>query len=137
MSFEDKWGEVCTICGLRKGGISATASAEGGTRSQCRCDNKKEFIKSSKCFDCHIDVPEGVFRCKSCLKAITASQKQIRRRPMSEWEELKSSFYKSDKKWEDNIKSRQVVNGVTMYKGKSGKMVPLPTAKERHDGNYY
>lgn len=91
----------------------------------------------SKCFNCRIEIAEGLFRCTECLKAITEPKRQVRRRPMSEWEELKSSFYKSDKKWQENIQSRKIVNGVTMYKGKGGNMIPLPTANKRHDGNYY
>lgn len=136
MSFAAKWGEVCKVCKLRKGGVSATSVAEGGRRSQCTCDTKKETTKSSKCFYCRVDVEEGVFACDDCLKATTEPKRQRRRRPMTEWEEMKSGFYKSDKKWEDNIKSRQVVNGVTMYKGRGGQLVPLPTAQKRDDGNY-
>lgn len=102
------------------------------------CDQEKTKVVSvSKCFDCGKEVDKGVFRCEDCLNVIIERDKPVRRRPMSEWESMKSEFYKSDKKWEENIKSRKVVNGVTMYQPKPGVYRPLPTPQKRQDGTFY
>ncbi len=39
--FEKKWGEVCDMCGIRKGSFLASSSAEGGKNSVCKCDSSK------------------------------------------------------------------------------------------------
>lgn len=41
--FTEKWGEVCQICGIRKGTFAAVASGtsggrEGGRDSICKCN---------------------------------------------------------------------------------------------------
>jgi len=96
-------------------------------------------MKTDKCFDCGNDVPDGIFRCERCVNAITRSQKERRRQGMTEWEQMKIGFYKSEKKWEENIRSRQmkVIDGKpTPFYQKNGQLIPLPTAKKQYDGSY-
>jgi len=90
----------------------------------------------SKCYDCGKEVSKGIFRCTQCLKRITGPHKAVRRRGLTEWETLKLSFYKSDKKWEDNIRSRTMVNGKPFYKTSKGELRPLPSSSKRPDGEY-
>lgn len=98
------------------------------------------------CYECGTEIPQEDFRCDSCVEALKMRSeeemvKDRRLRPKSDWETLKSQFMRSDKAWEENIRSREIkkVDGkdVVFYKTAKGESVPLPTAKKRHDGNYY
>lgn len=82
------------------------------------------------CYDCRKEISPDRFRCDSCVKEIRTEDKR-RSRPMTEWEALKLQFYKSDRAWEENIRSRQTVvkNGKShvVYRDNHGNMRPLPT----------
>lgn len=41
IEFEKKWGTVCKVCKLRTKTIFASAGAEGGRNSICRCKKEK------------------------------------------------------------------------------------------------
>lgn len=43
--------------------------------------------------------------CRDC----DSYQAEKRRRPLTAWEKQKLVFYKSDKKWQDHIRSRKIV----------------------------
>lgn len=83
------------------------------------------------CWDCQTEIPKGDFRCDLCVgKSLEKSQR--RRRGLTEWEELKIQFYKSDKVWEDNIRSRKTTKGIVTYTNKRGQDVPLPSQPKQY-----
>lgn len=71
--------------------------------------------------------------CNSCKKEVESNKhKQTRVRALNEWEEMKLGFYRNEKSWEDNIRSRKVVekNGqkFSVYKTSTGSERVLPVA---------
>lgn len=88
----------------------------------------------SLCYDCRTDVPQGVFRCADCLEGLTEPHKLKKYRPKTEWEEMKSKFYSSDREWRRNIASRSVVtkNGkkIPVYTTARGEVRPMPKVQE-------
>ena len=86
-----------------------------------------------KCYDCDKKVAKGIFRCDSCYKREIVEKKLKRRIPLNEWEKMKLSWYRDEKKWHDNISRRKniQVNGkqvsvLTNHKGKILKEMPKP-----------
>lgn len=67
------------------------------------------------CTHPHQTYVEGVWYCNDCDK----NPNEKRLRPMTDYEKLKIGWYRSEKKWQDNIRSRRIVtdeygNKVTM-----------------------
>lgn len=77
---------------------------------------------------------EGKWYCYYCGKEVISTPKSIvgykvdgkRRRPMTEYEKMKLGWYRDEKKWIENIKSRQIVykNGqkATVIKDEKGNI---------------
>ena len=49
----------------------------------------------------------GVTACKSCLDKVSEIPKDLRRRPMTDYERKKLGWYRSEKKWVEDIRNRK------------------------------
>lgn len=89
----------------------------------------------SKCWDCRKEIADDLFRCEDCLKMIRI-ESQRRRRPLTEWEEKKLSFYRDERKWHDDISRRSIVfkNGkkYQVYKDRNGNIKGQIPEQPRH-----
>lgn len=83
------------------------------------------------CFDCRKEIPNDEFRCSDCYTQ-TVEETKRRARPMNEYEQMKTSWYRNEKEWVRNIKSRQLIqkNGekIMLYKTPSGQVREMPQA---------
>lgn len=74
-----------------------------------------EIPDNTKCPQCHdrranIHCLLGVLPCDSCVEK--RQEKLIKsegRRPLTDWERQKLSWYRNEKKWAENIKSRKII----------------------------
>lgn len=87
----------------------------------------------SRCYDCNKEIDTDLFRCDDCFnQAVKIQKKQEKmRRALTEWEAMKLSWYRSEKKWHDNIQRRKIIteNGhritvLTDYKGNITQKMP-------------
>lgn len=81
-----------------------------------------------QCPTCGEDELEDHQFCQNCLTNLYAVADDKRRIPMSDWEKLKLSFYRSDKTWADNIRNRRRVtarDGSTIVVS-GNRPVPIP-----------
>lgn len=80
------------------------------------------------------------WRCASCGSPVAPKRKSLegytassgRRIPMTEWEKMKLSFYRDEKKWHENIRNRKIVmeNGkkhILMTDGRGNIRGEMPT----------
>lgn len=77
------------------------------------------------CTHFHQVYVDGAWMCADCGDLPHGEK---RRRPMTEWERVKIGFYRSEKKWIDNIKSRMITkdrNGRQIVMSDQG---PVPHA---------
>ena len=76
---------------------------------------------TSYCYDCGTKVPYKRFRCNDCLRKILKPEEFVRRRPLTEKEARKLRWYKNEKVWLEDIKSRKVLPdgriAITDHKG--------------------
>lgn len=84
----------------------------------------------TKCYFCRKE--QENFICDECVGF--KEEREVRRRQKEPHEELKLEWYRNEKSWEDNIRSRRMVekNGkrFMVYKDKSGAEKPLPSASK-------
>lgn len=74
-----------------------------------------------KCWDCLKKIPDYLFRCSDHSDVIYEEDKRVRR-PLTEHEKLKLSWYRSDKRWQENIRSRKIINGSVVYTDHHGNI---------------
>jgi hypothetical protein len=78
---------------------------------------------SSYCYDCSKEVPDGVFRCDDCVNKINHPEEFRRRRPLTAQEARKLKWYKNEKVWHEDIKSRKVLpNGDVAIVDQKGRI---------------
>lgn len=81
-----------------------------------------------KCWSCHFNKNEDYQFCRKCGVNLYAEESKSLR-PMTEWESMKMSFYKSDKRWQENIRNRKIINGKPyMTDGRGNIKGELPSA---------
>ncbi len=90
-----------------------------------------------KCWKCEQEQDHNGWFCinKECninLYAHHSEEDDIRRRPLTDHEKLKLSWYRDEKKWVDNIRSRQVKDGVVI--SNQGVMPKQPTQFYKNGG---
>lgn len=78
-----------------------------------KCHNVGEFYQHGQWF------------CKQCGSGNTEKS----RRPLTDWEKVKLSFYRSEKKWIENIQDRKIVtdrsgNKIAVSQGRVLPMQP-------------
>lgn len=78
---------------------------------------------TSYCYDCGKEIPDNKFRCNDCLRQILQPPKFRRRRPLTEQEARKLKWYRNEKSWHDDIRSRKVLpNGKTAIVDSKGQI---------------
>lgn len=100
----------------------------------------KEMSMCENCGEDPVHTTTNFIYCQKCGEDLKKEElkkdSEIRRRGLTDHEALKLEWYRDDKKWQDNIRSRKIVekNGqkTTLYKTSSGGYKELPSQPKKY-----